>query len=449
MSLLAVLVATLQAATMTVGPLGMFPTIGQALAAAAPGDTVRVAAGVYRERPVIQRPVVLLADSGAIIDGGGEGTVLSIHASAVVRGFVIRGSGSNQSREDAGIIATDAANLVVEDNRFEDILFGVYVKQCDHPVIRNNVIVGKDLPVPLRGDGIRLWYSHHGVIEHNVVRHSRDVVIWFTNHTLVRDNRVEHSRYGLHYMYSDSNAFEANAFVSNHVGAFIMYSSQITFRDNLFADAQGTTGRGLGFKDSDRIVAERNVLVKNAAGISIDNSPTSVGIVNHFRHNVIAYNDVGVSMLPSVHSNEFRDNAFVDNVQPVRVTGGGTAMANTWNANYWSEYAGFDADHDGFGDTPYRFDRLSDDLLARHEPLRLLDLSLAVTTLNMLTRVLPHLQPEALVVDSSPRRAPTAELDRTRTAHRTAPAAPAGFTLAGVLALIAVARLRRGMRCGP
>lgn len=447
MSCVAILLTALQSTTLTVGPGAAYPAIGPALAAARPGDTVRVAAGVYRERPVISRAVVLLADSGAVIDGGGDGTVLTITAPATVRGFVIRGSGANQSREDAGILATGATGLVVERNRLEDVLFGVYVKQSDRPIIRNNVIVGKQaVAIPQRGDGIRLWYSHHGLIERNRVRSGRDVVIWFSNHTVVRGNRVEEGRYGLHYMYSDSNAFEANAFVANHVGAFIMYSSDITFRNNLFADARGTTGRGLGFKDSDRIVAVGNVLVKNAVGISIDNSPTSVGVENSFRDNVIAYNDIGVSILPAVHSNEFRDNAFLDNVQPIYVTGGGTAMANRWEANYWSDYAGFDGNGDGFGDTPYRYDRLSDDLLARHESLRLFNLSLAVTTLNTLSRVLPHLQPEALVLDSAPRRSPGHELDAVRGTGPTSGVAAAGLAFGAVLAAVAVARLRRGMR---
>lgn len=393
----------LQAATLTVGPGGAFATISVAIAAAAPGDTIRVAPGVYHEHAVIEQALVLLGEPGAVIDGDGQGTVLSISAPAVVRGFTIRRSGSDQYLEHAGILAIAADRLVVEENRFEDVLFGVYVKQSDRVIIRRNEIEGKDLAIPLRGDGIRLWYSHNGIIEANRVTRTRDVVIWFSNGTHVRGNRVHDGRYGLHYMYSNQNVFEGNEFSANHVGAFIMYSDDIAFRNNVFADARGTTGRGLGFKDSERITAEDNVLVKNAVGISIDNSPHNRGVENHFRNNLIAYNDVAVTMLPSVHSNVFTGNDFVDNVQTVAVSGGGTALANTWRGNYWSDYAGFDTNGDGYGDTPFVFERLSNDLLASHEDLRVFTLSPALRVLNILSQVLPFLAPQPIVADSHPR----------------------------------------------
>jgi nitrous oxidase accessory protein len=241
------------------------------------------------------------------------------------------------------------------------------------------------------------------VIADNQVRRARDVVIWFSNNTVVRGNRVTDGRYGLHFMYSHHNRFDDNVFERNDVGAFIMYSGDLVFQNNVFADARGPAGRGLGFKDADSVVAEGNILVKNAAGITIDNSPHLEGVTNLFRGNVVAYNDVGVSLLPSAHDNAFYDNQFVDNVQPVAVSGGGSALANRWSRNYWSDYAGFDPDGDGFGNTPFVQDRLSDDLLAKHQALRLFNASLAVSALNTLSRVLPLLSPQPVVVDSLPR----------------------------------------------
>ncbi len=436
----------IQSVTITVGLEGEHATISAALAAARTGDTVRVTPGIYHEHLVIERPVVLVGEPGAIIEGDGRGVVLLVRARATVRGFTIRGSGSAQYREHAGILASNAHGLVVEDNRLEEVLFGVYVKQTDSVVIRRNDIVGKNLSAPLRGDGIRLWYSHHGQVTGNRVSRARDVVIWFSNGTVVRDNSVRDGRYGLHYMYSDDNVFERNEFIGNQVGAFIMYSQNITFRDNLFATARGTTGRGLGFKDADRITAEGNTLVKNAVGISIDNSPNTAGVRNIFRRNLIAYNDVAVALLPSVHSNVFVDNAFVDNVQPVSVSGGGTALANQWSRNYWSEYAGFDTDADGIGDVPFVFERLSDDILAKHDGLQVLNLSLALTVLNTLSRVLPFLAPQPVVVDSSPRVDPLAPVASRPERRSGPPIAAIGFFLSTAAAVVVVIGLRRPFR---
>jgi nitrous oxidase accessory protein len=428
-----------------VGSAGGHPTIAAALEAAQPGDTIRVYAGVYREHLVIAKPVVLQGEPGAILDGGGEGVVLHVRAPAAVTGFVIRGSGANQAEEHAGVLVEDANGVVIENNVLEDVLFGIYVKESDRAVIRGNRIEGKDLPVPLRGDGIRLWYSHGGLIESNTVDRSRDVVIWFSDSTTAVGNRISASRYGLHYMYSDHNDFRDNEFVANHVGAFLMYSNDIVFRGNVFADARGVTGRGLGFKDTDSVSAGGNVIVRNAIGVSIDNSPTTTGVVNRFTDNVIAFNDVGVQLLPSVRANEFRDNDFLGNVVPVAVTGAGDALKNRWSSNYWSEYAGFDRDDDGRGDSPYVYQRLSDDLLTRHEELRVFNLGTAAAALDALSRALPLLTPTPIVVDSFPR------IERRVTGdERGAPREPRSTLAAGLLgmslaALVVTFRLRRSV----
>ncbi|MDH3455671.1 MAG: nitrous oxide reductase family maturation protein NosD [Gemmatimonadota bacterium] len=417
-------------ATLTVGASGDYASITEALRAAAPGDTIVVQAGVYREHLEIEHPVVLLGQDGAIIDGDRQGIVLTVLAPATIEGFTVRGSGAVQSTEDAGLLAENAADLRIAGNRFEDVLFGIYLKNCPGAVIADNEIAGKPIPIPLRGDGIRLWYSPGGIISGNTVWQSRDVVIWFSDSTTTSDNVVTESRYGLHYMYSHENVFERNRFEANDVGAFIMYSHGITFRENVFANARGTSGRGLGFKDSDDIRAVGNVMVKNAVGISIDNSPSSDRSVNVFARNVVAYNDVGISMLPSVARNTFEQNEFIDNVTPVAVTGGGTALGNRWAGNYWSEYEGFDADGDDRGDTPFVFERLSDDLLMKHAPLRVFSLSPAAASLNVLSRAFPLLRPEAIVIDSTPRIGAPEPIDTTD-----APAAPslfAAFMLFGV-----------------
>lgn len=431
-------------AVLTVGPGGDHPTVTAALAAAGPGDTVRVLAGLYRERPVIDRPVVLLGEDGAVLDGRGEGTVLTVNATATVRGFTIRASGRRQAAEHAGLLATGAPDLVIEHNRFEDVLFGIYLKQCPGAVIRGNTVTGADVDVPLRGDGIRLWYSHGGLIADNRVRAVRDVVIWFSDGARVVRNDVRDSRYGLHYMYSNHNLFEDNAFTGNHVGAFLMYSTDITFRRNLFAEGHGTTARGLGFKDADSIVAEGNVLLRNAVGISLDNSPHSVGVTNHFRGNVVAWNDVGVNLLPSVHDNAFVGNVFLDNLRPVAVTGGGSALASRWTQNYWSTYAGFDTDGDGFGDRPFVYARLSDALLAKHEALAVFALSPAAEALDLLGRIVPLLEPRPVVVDSAPRIDAALAPARAEAGGKALPAL--AFLVAAVGAAAAALRSRRPFR---
>ncbi|MDX1395172.1 MAG: nitrous oxide reductase family maturation protein NosD, partial [Gemmatimonadota bacterium] len=419
--------------TLVVGAGEPFETVQAALDAAGPGDTVVVSAGIYAERPVVRAPVVLRGLPGAVLDGRGRGTVLTVTAPAHVSGLTIRGSGRDLSREDSGVMVVEADDVVIEDLALEDVLFGVYLKQSRRPVVRRNRVTGKPLPVGERGDGIRLWYCQGGEVSDNTLERVRDLVIWFSSNLEVSRNVVRDSRYGVHYMYSDHNRFEENEFRNNHVGAFIMYSSDISFRGNLFLEAYGPTGVGLGLKDADDIRATENSFIGNGVGISLDNSPASVGVVNEFRANLLAHNDLGVSLLPSVHSNDFRDNAFVENTTPVAVTGGGDALANTWEGNHWSEYAGFDENGDGIGDTAFRHDRVADALFARRPELRWLTLSPAAGTLDLLGRLFPLLEPEPIVIDPAP---------RIRTAG-TSVSAPSGGPVWGAAA-IALAALGVG-----
>lgn len=402
MSFLPLLMVAAQ--TLQVGAGAPYGTIGAALAAARPGDTIRVAAGIYRERIVVDVPVVLIGEGRPTIDGGGEGTVVTLDARAALDGFDIRGSGRLLDQEDAGVLVT-ADSCRLTDLRLDDVLFGIYLKESDGSSVVGNLVIGKDRPLGRRGDGIRLWSSHDARVEKNVVRRTRDVVVYFSHGLEFRENRVTGGRYGLHYMYSGDNLFERNEFAGNDVAAFIMYSADITLRDNVFASASGRSGFGVGLKDADRIEMTGNLVVQNQVGLYFDNSPSLTDGQNRIEGNIVAFNDVGVSLLPSVRSNVFTANSFLGNVRDVSVSGGGTALANGWNGNYWDDAAAWDVDGDGRLETPHRIDRLSDDLFARHPDLRLFEMSPAALALDALGRFFPLLEPQPIVVDSAPRAA--------------------------------------------
>ncbi len=438
---------------LVVGGAEGYASVQAAVDAASAGDTVTVRPGVYAEHVVVDRPIVLVGEPGAVLDGGGTGVVLTVTAAASISGLAIRGSGRDLSAEDAGVLGLGADGVEIRGLHLEDVLFGIYLKESRDARVLDNVVVGKDLPVAERGDGVRLWYCQGGVVSGNRLRRVRDLVIWFSSGFEILGNVVEDSRYGVHYMYSDHNRFEGNRFERNHVGAFLMYSSNIRFARNVFADARGASGVGLGLKDADDIEAEDNVFVGNSVAITLDNAPTSIGVVNVFRRNLIAHNDVGISLLPSVHSNRFETNAFVDNLIPVAVSGGGNALANVWRGNRWSGYAGFDDDGDGVGDTPYRFDRIADELYARHPELRLFALSPAADALELLGRLFPLLKPAPVVIDSAPAlswspaglpaagatRAPSASASRPSAPNRPGTAAMLMAAAIGALALAVVA----------
>ncbi|GAB4563171.1 MAG: hypothetical protein Kow0047_11800 [Anaerolineae bacterium] len=387
-------------------PRGEYRDLSQALAQAEAGDEIHVYGGIYRGPVVIDRSVTLIGHDWPVIEGGGVGSVVKIVAPDVrLRGFLVRGSGDSLAQENSGI-AVEAPRAAIEGNRLEDTLFGIYLRKAPQSVVRDNVIVGKDLPVPRRGDAIRVWYSNDVQIVGNDVSAGRDVVLWYSEHLLVRGNRIVQGRYGLHFMYCDDALVEGNDLSGNSVGAFLMYSRRLHLRGNRIAHNRGPSGYGIGLKDVDDALVEGNLFWDNRVGAFLDNSPREEASVGRFTGNVFLYNDIGVLFMPSVRRNIFIENSFVDNQEQVAIAGGGQLTGEVWSregrGNYWSDYVGFDLDGDGVGDLPYRSDRLFDSLIDRHPALRLFTYSPAAQAIELAARALPLVRPQPKLIDEAP-----------------------------------------------
>ena len=434
--------------THRVGP-GGHPTIARALAVAAEGDTIRVAAGRYPERLRIERRLTLLGEGWPVVDAGGEGHVVEALAPVEIRGFVLRGSGTSLDGEHAGVMVR-AAGSVVAGNRLEDVLYGICLKQAGGSRVEGNRIAGKPFAPPRRGDGIRLWYSPDTRVTGNEVRGARDVVAYFSDHLMIEGNVIHAGRYGLHTMYIHHSRIADNRMFDNQVGAFLMYSRDIRVDGNVFADAAAPSGMGLGLKDSDEVRVRGNLFVENSVGVYLDNSPGDPARRNVFEDNTFAGNGVAVRMLPSVSWNRFAGNDFLSNGSPARVMGGARAeqvRQNEWAGNHWSDYAGFDGDGDGVGEAPYVHAHLADELLERRPELAIFAHAPALAALDALVRWFPLLAPASVVVDPAPRLSRVAA---RRWTDERGPGQPAGRALRGagwaLVVVAALAALRAGGR---
>ena len=377
-----------------------------AIAAARPGDTIEVTGGEFHGNLVIDRPLTLIGLDWPVLDADGQGTVLRLEAEdTTVRGFVVRNSGDSLDREDSGIIAAAPRGLV-ENNRLENVLFGIYIEAAPGTTVRGNHIEGQDLDIARRGDLIRLWDSDDVLIEDNVTRRGRDAVLWYSERMTLRGNDFSHGRYGLHFMYCDDAIIENNRLTYNSVGAYLMYGRRLTLRDNLIAFNRGPSGYGIGLKDMDDVVITGNRILDNRVGIFNDSSPRELNSTAVVQGNLFAYNDSALEMLPSVRHNLISDNSFVENEQQVVVAGGGQLRDNEWTVgdrgNYWSDYAGYDSDGDGQGELPYRAERLLDSLIGRQPELRLFVYSPVITAIDFAARAFPLVRPQPVLVDERP-----------------------------------------------
>lgn len=382
---------------------GLQPTNLQAIIdAAAPGATIDVPAGVYS--PIkTDKPIKLVGHDWPVIDGGGmSDCVVMLGDDSSLSGFIVRHSGDDLDRESTGLRVA-GARVTIDSNRFEDVLFGIDLKTAAHCTIRNNHIGSKVLDIARRGDALRLFRSDNCLIEANTFENGRDALLWYSNHVTVRNNVSRHNRYGFHMMYANDVTLENNQISDNSVGIYLMYGKGYVIQHNQLFRNRGPSGYGIGLKEVDQYDIHNNVLDGNRVGLYIDGSPLRRKPGQAMIHdNAIAFNDVGLTLLPSVKGNRIGENIMAENVEQVAVLGRGGVEGNDFSRNYWSDFAGYDANHDGVGDQPYVGRKLFEVLADREPKLRLMQFSPAQNTVEFIGKALPAVQPEAKFSDPSP-----------------------------------------------
>ncbi len=386
-----------------------------AVAAAAPGSTLRLADGVHEGPIAIDKALTIWGSAEAVIRTSGTGTTVDVAAAGVrLLGFTVDGSGGRFELTDAAV-RVRADDVLLEGLQVRNALFGILVEQSNRATVRNNFVAGNGEPaLGLRGDGIRLWEVRDSVVEQNEAHDCRDVVVWYSERCRLLGNHVRGSRYGTHFMYCHDIEVERNTYADNVVAIFVMYSHRVRLRDNTLARSGGAAGMGLGVKESDGLEIERNRILFNTKGIYLDNSPIDRNEHNRFRHNEIAMGEGAVVFHGPAAGNEFTGNSLHDNHAQVQVQGGGDARAAVWSGNHFDDYQGYDLDADGHGDIAYELRSLSGELTAKQPDLLFFRGMPALDLVEITGRVLPMFAPTTVIVDPKPSMAAPAEVPRAR-----------------------------------
>ena len=378
----------------------------QALATALDGDTLVVLPGFHEGNLVIAKRITLAAEGNAVIHGSGLGSTVTLLAdSCSISGLTIEHCGTMLVGEDAGILIKSDGNTV-SNNRLRDVLFGIYLFQASGNDVTGNTIVGRrELELGERGSGIHIWNSHLNRFSWNTITDTRDgFYIQNANRTVVEDNRVYGVRYGLHYMYADSNVFLRNLFADNVAGAAVMYSRCITIRHNVFYRNRGFASFGILFQDCSSLSVDSNVVADNVVGLFFEATSG-----NMFRNNIIAQNDIALEMFQNSIQNEFVENNFIDNLTPLMMVGRSTG--SHWSiggrGNFWTSYDGYDLDGDGVGDVPMKIENVFQYLEGRNLNVRLYLYSPASQALAAAVRAFPVI-PISDEADAAPLMRPVA-----------------------------------------
>ncbi len=363
------------------------------------GDRLRLLAGIYTGSIIIDRPLELIGSTASVIDGQGVGTVITVTAPDVlVRGITVQNSGTSLETEDSGIFITDEADrTLIDSNRLEHNLIGVYLKGPDNAVVRRNIIIGSTNPrVNDRGNGVQLWNTPGSVVEDNDIRYGRDgIFVTTSRNNVFHGNHLRDLRFAIHYMYTNDSEVSANRSTGNHVGYALMFSNNLQVIDNV---SDGDRDRGLFFNFANNSNIQGNRVTGGAEKcVFIYNSN-----INRIHGNYFAGCQIGIHFTAGSERNKVYENAFVNNRTQVKYVG---TRYIEWSfngrGNYWSDNLAFDLDGDGIADQPYHPNDLVDQIIWLHPMAKLLLNSPAVQVLKWAQSEFPSLHPGG-VTDSAP-----------------------------------------------
>ncbi len=366
---------------------------------------ISLAPGLYTGPVIINKSVTIDGLGRATVDGQNKGTVILVKAKGVkIRNIRVINSGERYDLLDAAIALIDSSDTEIVNNKIEDCLFGISLKNSHNNLIEGNKISSKPFDMGLRGDGVYLWWSDNNRFIRNEITNSRDFVVWYSMGNLIENNREKNCRYSLHFMFSDMNYVRNNYFENNSVGVYNMYSTGVMIENNTIIKSLGATGMGIGLKEASDSLIKDNKIIDCSRGIGVDESPFEPDSKNYFIGNEIVFNNEGVSFVTDGTrvNNIFDGNIFKSNIRDVTVSGTRGVAKGFWTRNYWDNYEGFDRDGDGFGDTPYKYYIYADQLWLNNPALQFFRGSVVMTFLDFLERLAPFSQPDVALIDDKP-----------------------------------------------
>ncbi|MCC6583791.1 MAG: nitrous oxide reductase family maturation protein NosD [Chitinophagales bacterium] len=372
-------------------------TIQQTINQASDGDTILVEPGIYHEKNLlVNKSIVLKGIDFPVLDGESKYEIISIKASYVtIDGFKVIHSGSGTLEDPAGIKIYDSHNVTIINNKLHDTFFGIYTQYGKNCIIKNNTLQSYAVAEQQIGNGIHCWKCDSMQIIGNTISGHRDGIYFefVTNSVIWRNISTKNIRYGLHFMFSNDDAYITNVFKNNGAGVAVMFTHGVKMFNNLFEENWGDAAYGLLLKEISDSYIEGNRFIRNTSGIFMEGVNRVQMQNNLFKNNGWAMKVQASCMDITVIGNNFISNTF-------DVGTNGSLVLNTFNSNYWDKYEGYDLNKDKIGDIPFRPVSLFSMILEKMPPAMMLFRSFMVTILDKTEKIIPSITPENLKDDS-------------------------------------------------
>ena len=228
------------------------------------------------------------------------------------------------------------------------------------------------------------------MIGNKVSGHRDGIYFEFVTDSEIKNNySTNNIRYGLHFMFSNNDAYISNIFKNNGAGVAVMFSHHVKMFHNYFEENWGDAAYGLLLKEIADSYIENNQFVKNTTGIHVEGSSRI-----SMKKNVFKSNGWALKIQASCMDIDLVNNNFIANTFDVGTNG--SLVLNTFNKNYWDKYDGYDLDKDKIGDVPYRPVSMYSMIIEQNPPAMMLFRSFMTTLLDKTEKILPTLTPENL-----------------------------------------------------
>ncbi|VDC19912.1 nitrous oxide reductase family maturation protein NosD [Pseudogemmobacter humi] len=374
-------------------------SLAAAIAGATPGDVLILEGGAYSGPVTIDRPLVLTGPATAVVDGLGQGSVITIAAPDVVlKGFTVTGSGGRNEDLDSGVkILKGADRAVVEGLTLTDNMHGIDVHGGRDARVTGNTITGRrHHQMNQRGNGIYVWNSPGTLLDGNTIRYGRDGI--FSNasaDSIYRNNVMRDLRFAVHFMYTRNTEVSGNISIGNHLGFAIMFSDRGKILNNL---SLGDREHGLMLNYANNADVTGNLIRGGTKKcLFIYNAHKNLIWNNRFQNC-----GIGLHFTAGSERNVLTGNAFIANREQVKYVGTRfMEWSHEGRGNFWSDHPAYDLNGDGIADATYRPNDLMDHILWSQPAAALLTGSPAVQLIRWSQSSFPATLPGG-VTDSHP-----------------------------------------------
>ena len=380
-------------------------SLQDAIDRAKPYSTIKLSSGTYKGNITIDKPLSIVGiDNEVVIEGDLNGSVIKIKSSNVIlKNLTITNSGKRMDKIDSAISMDKVKNCIIQNCKLLNSLYGIDMDMVQNSTIENNYITSKDLDLSLRGDALKIYYSHNNLFKNNTIKNSRDVTLNYSHNNIFESNKFINNRFATHLSLSDNNDFLSNTYLYNSVSIMVMGAKDTNIVSNIIQSSKGASGIGVVISGVSNFHLTKNKIRFNAKGIYIDSKEKAKGMKRYIEHNEISYNKEAIHFHVSIKDNTIIHNKIFGNIDDiVKDIEGRFSKTNIVEYNYWDRYTGFDNNNDNIGDTPHQVYQYADQLWHFNNKIKFFYASPILSLLNFISNLAPFVEPNLIFEDSKP-----------------------------------------------